>query len=286
MTRIITDSTADFEPQELERLNVSCIPLTVIFGDKEYQENISMTKDLFYRLLESSPHFPRTSQPSPQYLQELFEEAHAAGDGAVFITISSGLSGTYQSGVMVQRELGYDNCLVVDSRSGTGGHRLLVEHAVRMRDEGKSAREIADALEELRSRVTLYTCMDTLEFLFRGGRISHTVYKLGSLAHVKPIMTVTQEGKVSIPAKVLGIRKGIEYLAKIPQQYKPDPAHPLYVMYTDIRTNGEALAARLRELGHKILNEQIISVGAAIGTHIGPNACAVVYIRKKAVADI
>lgn len=285
MTRIITDSTADFEPHELKQLGISCIPLTVIFGDREYQENINLTKDQFYRLLEQSPVSPKTAQPSPHYLQTLFEEAHTAGDDAVCITISSQLSGTYQSSVMVERELGWDNCRVVDSLTGTGGHRLLVEHAVKLRDEGKSACEIAEALEKLRERVVLYTCMDTLEYLYRGGRISHAVYTIGSLAHIKPIMHVSPEGRAVIPAKMLGLRKGIEYLCKQPAIKKPDPAFPLYVMYTDVRTNGELLAARLRELGYAIPDAHIIPVGAAIGTHIGPNACAIVYICEEGTVN-
>lgn len=285
MTRIITDTTADFEPHELKSLNIDFIPLTVIFGDQEYQEHINLTKDQFYRLLEKSPESPKTAQPSPHYLEDLFRQAHDAGVDAVCITISSQLSGTYQSAVMVQRELGWDNCCVVDSLSGTGGHRLLVEHAVKLRDQGKGAREIAAELEKLRERVILYTCMDTLEYLYRGGRISHAVYTIGSLAHIKPIMHVSPEGRAVIPAKMLGLRKGVEYLCRQPGIKKPDPAFPFYVMYTDVRTNGELLADRLRELGYDIPDANIIPVGAAIGTHIGPNACAIVYICEEGTVN-
>ena len=95
MIRIITDSAADLEPCEYEKLNITCIPLTVMFGEDEYQENVNLGKDQFYELLLSSEHPPKTAQPSPQVLMDLFEEAHAAGDGAIYITLSSALSGTY-----------------------------------------------------------------------------------------------------------------------------------------------------------------------------------------------
>jgi len=97
MVRIITDSAADFEPAEMERMRVACIPLTVIFGTSEYQENVNLTKDEFYELLRTSGQFPKTAQASPQVLTDLFRQAHEAGDEAIYITISSGFSGTYQN---------------------------------------------------------------------------------------------------------------------------------------------------------------------------------------------
>ena len=100
MVRIITDSAADFEPCELEQKNIACIPITVILGEQEYQENVNLTKDQFYALLESIGASPKTAQPSPQILQGLFEDAKQAGDEAVYITLASALSGTYQSAVM------------------------------------------------------------------------------------------------------------------------------------------------------------------------------------------
>ena len=101
MVRIITDSSADLEPREYEQLNITCIPLTVFFGDTEYQENVNLSKDQFYELLAGGQ-FPKTAQPSPQILLDLFEEAANAGDEAIYITLSSALSGTYQSAVMTK----------------------------------------------------------------------------------------------------------------------------------------------------------------------------------------
>lgn len=281
MVRIITDSAADFEREELERMQVACIPLSVLIGGREYTENVDLTKDQFYELLEETRDFPKTSQPSPQLLLELFEDAVAHGDEAIFISLSSGLSGTYQSAVMIRDELGSDSCYVVDSRNGTGGERLVVEYAVRLRDEGKSAAEIAAALEKMRGRVVLYACMDTLEFLFRGGRISHAVYKLGSLTQIKPILHVDPEGRAEIPAKMMGLRKGIDFMCKKLQAVPADPDFPLCIMYTHQRKNGETLAQRVRDMGYDVPEERIVNVGAVVGAHIGPRACGLVYVAKQ-----
>lgn len=280
MIRIITDSAADFEPWELEKHQITCIPLKVLFSDTEYEENISLSKDRFYELLLASEDLPKTSQASPQLLMDLFEEAHHMGDSAIYITLSSALSGTYQSAVMSKNLLGYDECHVVDSLNATGGQRMIVEHAVKLRDAGCSVAEIITGVEEIRSRITLYACINTLEYLYKGGRISHTTYKLGTLANIKPIIDVEKDGRVGIPAKAMGMRKGMDYLCKRLEDKQPDPDSPLYVMYTNNRSVAETLARKIADFGFAVSDDKIIQVGAAIGSHIGPDSCGLVYAAK------
>ena len=279
MVRIITDSAADLEQQELKLLNVTAIPLTVSFGEQSYLDGEDLGKAEFYELLTGSGIFPQTAQPSPAVLEELFTQAHGAGDEAVYITLSSGLSGTYQTAKMICEDLGYEGCFVVDSRTGAGGQRLLVEHACKLRDAGKSAAQIVAELEQLRSRVRLYACINTLEYLYRGGRISHTVYKVGSMAQIKPIISLDEEGRVLVPGKAMGMRKGMDTMCKYLEAHPADPAFPLYLMHTDQRSAALALGQRMESHGHTATG--IIGVGAAIGTHIGPEACGLVYIEKE-----
>ena len=279
MVRIITDSAADFEPRELQELNIACIPISVLLGDTEYQENVNLSKDQFFELLASTGASPRTSQPSPQILTDLFEEAKQAGDEAVYITLSSALSGTYQSAVMIREDAQSDSCYVLDSLNATGGQRLLLEYAVRLRDEGACASEIVEKVAALRDKIVLYACIDTLEYLYRGGRISQTVYKLGTMAQVKPIIRVSEEGTIEVPAKAMGMRKGMDQLCKHLDTRKPSADHKIYVMYTADRTIGQTLAQKVAAMGYEIPDEQIVQVGAAIGSHIGPNACGLVYVE-------
>ena len=280
MVRIITDSAADFEPNELEQMQISCIPLKVLFGTEEYEENINLSKPQFYDKMLETGAVPKTSQAAPQVLADLFAEAKAAGDEAIYFTLSSALSGTWQSAMFIREDVGYEGAYVVDTRNATGGQRMLVEHAVKLRDEGKSAAEIVAAVEELRGRIVLYACINTLEYLYKGGRISHLSYTLGTLAQIKPIIHVDHHGRVDIPAKAMGMRKGMDHLCKQADAKKPDPDFPLYVMYTDDRSVAETLAVRLAEHGHAIHEKHIIQVGAAIGSHIGPKACGLVYVGK------
>lgn len=278
MIRIITDSSADFEPHEYARMQVQCIPLTVLFGETVFHETVDLTKDQFYARLAQNHQFPKTSQPSPLVLEQMLTGAKNAGDDAIYICLSSALSGTYQTACMTCEDVGHG--YVIDSRNATGGQRILVEEAVRLRDQGCSAREIIQAVEAPRERIVLYACMDTLEYLYHGGRISHTVYKLGSMAQIKPIIRISPMGTVEVPAKAMGMRKGVEYMCRQIQTVAPDPDYPCYAMYTADRTKGEAMAAKLREMGISVADERIMNVGAGIGSHIGPNACGIVYVAK------
>ena len=280
MIHIITDSAADFEPWELEKLGVICIPLSVMFDDDGFQENVNLSKDQFYELLLSRESFPKTSQASPQILMDLFEGAKTRGDQAIYITLSSALSGTYQTACIIRDDVDCDGCFVVDSKNATGGQRMMVEYAVRLRDAGKSADEIIAGLDSIRDRIELYACLNTLEYLYKGGRISQTVYAIGSLAQIKPIISVDMEGRVAVPAKAMGMRKGMDYLGKRLSARKPDAEHPLYVMYTNQRSVAETLAQRVRALGFDVPDERIIQVGAAIGAHVGPEACGLVYVGE------
>ena len=280
MVRIITDSAADFEPFELEKLNISCIPLKVLLGGTEYEENTNLSKDQFYELLASTGDTPKTSQPSPKPLADLYSEAKKAGEEAIYIVLSSALSGTYQTAAMICEDAEYEGAYVFDSLNATGGERLIVEYAVRLRDEGKTAKEIIAALESIRDKIVLFACIDTLEYLYRGDRISQTVYKLGTMAQVKPIIRVSEEGAIEVPAKAMGMRKGMDQLCKRVEQQKPSANHKIYVMYTADRSIGHTLAQKIAGLGYEIPEEQIVQVGAAIGSHIGPNACGVVYVAE------
>ena len=280
MVRIITDSAADFEPFELEKWNIICIPLKVMLDGKEYRENIDLSKQAFYELLASTGATPQTSQPSPDLLYDAFKAAKEAGDEAIYISISSGISGTYQTALITQDDVEYDGCHVFDSLNATAGQRMLVEYAVRLRDEGKNAKEILAALEETRGKVVLAACIDTLEYLYRGGRISQTVYKLGTMAQVKPIIRVAEDGTIEVPAKAIGMRKGMDMLCKRVEQQKPSADYNFYVMYTADRTIGETLARKFRDMGIEVPDERIIQVGAGIGSHVGPNACGFVYVAE------
>lgn len=275
MVRIITDTAADFEVEEIKELGIKVVPLSVFFGDEEYQETVNITKHEFYEKLAASDDFPHTSQPSPESFMNALQEAKDNGEEAVVITLSSALSGTYQSALLAKNTMEYDECCIVDSLSATLGQRLLVEYAVKLRDAGKNASEIAAELENIRSRITIYACVDTLEYLHKGGRISHVSYAMGSIAKIKPIITVSQEGKVEIPAKVMGKNKAVKFLCGKIQEIEPDTNYPVYAIYSYDKENVNTL---IEATDVKV--DKAVNLGSVIGTHVGPNAFGFIYIAK------
>ena len=282
MVIIATDSAADFEMHELEKMNVYYLPMAVNFGTDSYLENISISKEQFFERLKTDENFPKTSQPAPALFEELFEKAKENKDEVVYIPLSTGLSGDYQTAMSVKNMVDYDGIYVIDSLTCTGGQRLLVEKAVKMRDEGCSGKEINDKIEELKKKTVIYTAMDTLEYLYKNGRLSNTAFYIAQLGHIKPIMHCAYEsqGKAEIVSKHIGLNKAIKYIVDRLDEEVPDEEYPFYVMYTYDKTNAYKLAEKLKEKGVEVTEDRIIPVGATVGAHIGPYACAVAYIKK------
>lgn len=242
---------------------------------------MTLSKAEFYALLQSEKLPPRTAQPSPYEFINALQEDRDCGDGAVVITIYSTLSGTFQGAVLARELLGYETCYVVDSLTAAGGQRILVEYAVRLRDSGCDAAEIAARVENLRSRIVLYACMDTMEYLYRGGRISRAAYTIDKAGHIKHIIHVTKSGSVEAPYKALGMKRGIAYLYRILVNCPPAKTFSLYAMYSGIDENGILLRQYLDQKGICIPESRFINVGAAIGSHVGPNGCGIVYVAAQ-----
>lgn len=281
MVRIVTDSIADFGPEELTRLNVICVPVFVRFGDKEYRETTELSKDMFFRLLEEKKEPPQTSQPSLDDFTRIFRAAIEAGDETVGIFMSSRLSGTYRGAEMARTLCRYNTCRIIDSRNASGGQRLLVEYAVKLRDQGKTACEIAENVEALRSRINLLACPDTLEYLRRGGRVSSALAALGAVTRVKPVIHIAESGEVEIAARVIGRRRGMNYIRQRIKRQRPDPDFPIYILYSHTRENAQVLSKMIRADGYDISEAQLINVGAGIGSHVGPNAFGLVYVAAE-----
>lgn len=253
----------------------------ISFGLTSLEETREMNKDLFYHLLETTGHFPKTAQPAPMVLETLFQEAKDKGDEMICIFLSSSLSGFYESALMAKQKVGYDKCYIIDSQTASAGERLLAEYAVKLRDQGESAHDIVEAVKALRKRVMIYACMDTLEYLYKGGRLSLPSLLLGSLLSIKPVVHMNK-GVVTILAKVRGMKNGIRHIVERVSQNPPDPKFTFYTLYTNTTKNSRRLLDSLVTAGHPATLKYFKNVGAAIGTHVGPNACGVAYIAREA----
>ena len=279
MTRIIIDSSVDLIPAVKDRVTV--VPLTINFDGREYVDGVTIDHQKFYELLVESDALPTTSQASPAAFADVYRQIRAAGDQAVVLTVSSKLSGTYQSAVIAAE--GYPEIQVVDSLSVAIGAGILAEYALRLADSGLDAEHIALKLLRVRENVRLVAMLDTLEYLKKGGRISKTAAVAGSLLSIKPVVCI-RDGEIVILGKARGSRQGNNLLVKeIEAAGGVDFTMPLLLGYTGL---SDALlqkyiadSAPLWE-GH---GESLRStcVGSVVGTHAGPGAVAVAFFQGK-----
>lgn len=277
--RILTDSASDLADAGFEGLTV--LPMNVRFGTEEYLDGVNLSHHAFYEKLIECESLPATSQISPFAFAQAFQAAQAAGEAVIVITISSRLSGTYQSAGIAAQECGGEIYLV-DSETVCVGQRILVEYACRLAKNGMDARSIAAALENEKKRVCLVALLDTLEYLRRGGRISKTKGVVGEMLSIKPVIGI-KDGEVVMLGNARGSKNGNNLLTQqIAATGGIDFAMPYALGYTGL--NDTLLQKYIQDNAHiwKAHTDSlpIGTVGGTIGTHAGPGAIAVAFFRR------
>jgi len=273
--RIVVDSTADLSPQLRSRVTV--VPLTICFGEEEFVDGVNITNALFYQKLETSKVLPTTSQASPYAFSAVFGQAVADGDEVVAIVVSSKLSGTYQSAVIGAED--YPGKVhVVDSRNIAIGSAILVEYALRLLDEGRSAAQIAQLVEQARERVRLIAVVDTLEYLQRGGRLSKTAAIAGGILSIKPIIALV-DGQIKVLAKGRGNKQANQLMNQEVRRAGVDKNLPCMLGYTG---TSDALLRKYRQESEELWEAEIPEelVCGVVGTHAGPGAVAVAFFAQ------
>ena len=278
MIRIFVDSASDYTMDDLKAHGLELFPISITIGDDSYQDGVNLQRDQLYEKLAAGCTFPTTSQPSIQFFLDAFESAKEQGDELIYLALSSALSGTYQSACTAKEMVGYDGVYIIDTLSATYTIKIMADHAAALRRQGHSAAEIVTAIEALKSRVKVIAVPDSLEYLCRGGRVNRATAAIGTLANIKPIITVTPDGRIGVPAKCIGIGKSIAYLIKHLQDYPIDTNFPLYPIYSYGTKNCEKAEEKLAQAG--IAMEPRMQIGPTIGTHIGPEALGIVYVQK------
>ncbi len=274
--RIITDSASDLTAPIPS--GVTVIPLTIRFGDIEYQDGVTISHHEFYEKLVESDELPTTSLVSPASFIDAFQEAVDAGEKVIAITISSKLSGTYQSAVLASTVFP-NEVFVVDSMNAAIGEQILVQYALQLIQNGLAVEEIVAILNQEKEKIHTIALLDTLEYLKKGGRISKTVAFVGGVLSIKPVVAVI-DGEVAMLGTARGSKSGSNFLIKeIEKSEGVDFSKPLCLGYTGLTNT--LLQKYIKD--SKVLWEghedclNICSIGATIGTHVGPNAIAVSF---------
>lgn len=281
--RIVIDSASDITLERAIALGLDFMPLKTIFGDEEYLDGVNLPHHAFYEKLIESGVFPTTSQITPHEFEKKYREIRDAGDTALVITLSSLLSGTYQSANIALE--GYEDCVcLVDSKNVSVGEQNLVMYAVQLRDQGLSAKEIASKLEEKKKKICVLALFDTLEYLKRGGRLSGAAAWAGNLLSIKPVISV-EKGEVVILGKARGSKNGNNLLIQqVGAHGGIDFSMPYCLGYTGLEDSmlRKYLMDSSAVWEGRVAAEDIpvTSVGSTIGTHAGPGAIAVSFYHQ------
>ncbi len=277
-TRIIVDSTADLVPEIKSRVHT--VPLTLRFGEEEFIDGVTIDHKTFYEKLIESDVLPTTSQANPAAFAKEYEKAKEAGESAVAVVLGSAYSGTCQSAKLAAAD--YENVYVVDSESAAMGSGILVELAVKLLDEGKSAEEIAKVLEEEKKKIVVVALVDTLEYMVKGGRVSKSVGFAGAVLNIKPVISLIR-GEVKVLGKARGSKMGNNLLVQqIDKSGGIDFTKPVLLGYSGI---SDALLLKYIEDSRYIWEGNLeevryTAVGSSIGTHAGPGAVVVAFFKK------
>lgn len=275
MIKILVDSSADCELQD--GIVDLMVPISVNIDGVEYKSGVDLTSDKFYELLQISKEFPRTSQPSPQSFIEIFEQIKNDGDQLIYLCLSSNLSGTYQGALIAKEMVDCDNIYIIDTQGVTHIIGILAQYARDLINQGISAGEIADKCEELKTKIKVYAGVDTLEYLYKGGRLSRASATVGGVAGIKPIVTIA-DGRVESIGKCLGKIRAMNFIIDKIKSHEVNTDFPIYSLYTSGTENCEALEEKLEENGYEIANR--LQIGSTIGAHVGPGVYAVLFVEN------
>ncbi len=270
---IIADSTCDLPDAIIRELGIRVVPLTVHFGDEQFRDHFDLTSEAFFAKLVASRHHPRTSQPSPNDFAQLYREMSREYESVVCVTISSKLSGTYQSAVMGLELAGNPDVEIVDTRSASLGVGMAAVAAARAAAAGKGKQEVAQAARRVADDLKVFFVVDTLEYLERNGRIGKAKFLLGTLLNIKPILTL-DDGLVAPLENVRGRAKVVPRMVELAVEAAKGREVTIAVVHAaapeEAERLKEALAEKLR------VKEFFVNyLGPVIGTHTGPGTLGI-----------
>lgn len=275
MIKIVTDSTAYLPANIVQQHDIRVVPLYVHFGEEAFREGVELSNEQFYARLKVAPALPTTSQPSAGEFHVVFQQLADAGHEIIALTISSKLSGTWNSAMAAKEMLPGAPISVIDTLSTSVGLQLTVEAAARAAASGAAAQAIVDQVEAIKAKVRFWFVVDTLEYLAKGGRIGNAKAFLGTMLKVKPIL-ILHDGAIEPLEQVRSKHKAVSRMVDLVEEHLGERGAQATVAITHalIEEEAKTLAQELRaRLGcaMPIVN----GLGPAIGTHTGPGAIGV-----------
>lgn len=270
--KFITDSTAYIDKSFIEKNNLDIVPLSVNFEGSIEDEGFPGDFDVFFDKLSKSSDFPTTSQPPVGRFVDAFEKALEDGYEVIAITMSSKLSGTFNSANTAANLVNSSKISVIDSLTAVANLYSLIKQGVILAEKGTSRKEIVDAIEEQKKNMGIRLTVGSLDYLKKGGRLSTAEAAIGSLLNIKPIIGLV-DGKLEALTKVRGKKKAMEKMI----QDIPSNAHTISIGHIGIMDKALEYENRIREIFPNA-NINIYELGPVLGSHLGPEAIGFCYL--------
>jgi len=276
MLRILVDSGSSIKQFEKDAYGVDILPLKIILGEEEYEDGVDLSMEDFYHALIDEGQFPKTSLPSLGNAEALVKSYVEAGDEVLILTISSGISGTYQTLKVLFEDM--PAVCVVDTKTAVGGVRILVEEANKYRH--LPLHEVAERLYTLIPRIRVIAIPETLDYLYKGGRLSHSAKVMGNLLQIKPLISLdASNGGVKVLQKVRGVKAAMQALANCLSEMDCDPTYPIVPSYTYDAGNLDALLSLTPQAYHAQMTAYD-NLDPAVACHWGPHAFGYIFVAK------
>lgn len=272
---IVADSTCDLPADVIKARRIAIIPLHILFGTRSYRDGIDIDNTTFYNRLQRESALPTTSQPTPPEFADVYRQVQTQqnADGLVCITVSAKLSGTYNSADAARSQVSFP-VRAVDSRTVSMGMGFVVLAAADARDRGANLDEIAAAAEAAGKKAEVFFTVNTLEYLYRGGRISNAQRMIGSALNIKPILAV-RDGQALAIENVRTRKRALARLGELAACVDGEPGKfHIAVMDGESPAEADALAAELKTKLNP-LSLTRASISATLGVHTGPGVVGV-----------
>lgn len=281
---IISDSTCDLSPELIKQYDIKLFQLHVCFNQESYLDGIEIQLEEVYDRVAKTGKLPTTSASSYGEIKECFKKYLEEGYDIVYTGISSKLSATFQIANLVRNDLDSERIYLVDSGNLSTGIGLLVLKAAKFRDQGLSAKEIAEKLEDIVPRIKSQFVIDTLEYLHKGGRCSNVAYMFSKVLKVKP-MIVVREKTLQVGAKFIGsiskAQKGMVNLFL--KDFENIDKEFVFITHTFADDGVKNIRNLISGVSEQIENLYETVAGCVIGTHCGRNTIGILYILKDGV---
>ena len=277
-TAILTDSTCDLSPKDLQDLPVKVIPLTVIYSDKEYQDRVDIQPQDIYQQFETE--IPTTSMPSPNEVKTALLELKKEGfENVIAIHISSGLSGTYNMVQMISKQIEDLTVEVIDSKSLSMGLGRLVLYASELIKEEINFSDLVTKVKEKMDNIEVFFVVKTLKYLKEGGRIGKVKGTIGEFLNIKPIISINEQGEYYTYSKTRGRKRSIKKLFKTAKDKVTEGLSKVDIMHSGSIKEAKSLINKFKKMDN-VTETFLGEIGPALIVHAGPGLIGIAVTKE------